>query len=267
MQVGESISPEMIAEIAHDESCYFCKSRQEPKEEANDLDDDPDDDSRFEGLEEEGVRFKNDSSKLGKAIGGTPPKRQIKADNAQLPSSVAAHHLIPGNAALKNSKFFLQKKYLWTSGKAKGNIGYNVNSRPNGVWLPGNYSMRGKWRNRSPAQKENYAFKSIEKWSAQFHDAHVDYSDLVRKSLDAVFNKLEERQSIICPDAKKKKKKKSDELSPMYVLVLRFHTISERMRRKLAFPVNKWFRNVFTSAFSLKYMNNISPPKRRSRRR
>jgi hypothetical protein len=55
-------------------------------------------------------------------------------------------------------------KYMKTDGKAKGNIGYNVNARTNGVWLPGNYGVRP--------------------WGAQFHDAHKQYSKFVRKVLD-----------------------------------------------------------------------------------
>ena len=270
-QVGESVSPVVTAESDHDNDCYFCKADQEPAEEENTLDDDPDDDSGFPGLVEEGVKFKNDASALGSALGKTPGKRSLSLNGDSFDSSVAAHHLIPGNAALKNSKFFLEKKYLWTGGKRKGNIGYNVNSEPNGQWLPGNYAQRPWGKDGAAFAKQtrltpaDYAFASIKKWRAQFHDAHKDYSEHVRLALDAVFNKLNRNESIVCPKAAKKKKGNPEEQSPMYSLVARFHTISGRMKRKLVFPPENWYRNIFTSRFSLQYMNEISPPKKRKR--
>src|SRR6266511_2337666 len=254
-QVGESVSPALTAESDHDEDCYFCKADKQPAEEENTLDDDPDDDSGFPGLVEKGVRFKNDASALGRALGGAPPVKSVPVDGEPFDSSVAAHHLIPGNASLKESKFFLQKKYLWTAGKKKGNIGYNVNSEPNGEWLPGNYAQRPWGKDGAAFEEGNevtpaeYAFASIRGWRAQFHDAHKDYSDHVRLALDAVFNKLNHNESIVCPKAAKKKKGKPEEQSPMYSLVARFHTISRRMKRKLVFPVENWFRNIFTSRF------------------
>jgi hypothetical protein len=264
-QIGETVDVKLIASNDHDDSCYFCGAEHDdPVEEENDVDDDPDDDAEFPGLELKGVKFKNDASKLGKAIGGTPDRRKVELNKKKYKSGVAAHHLIPGNAALKQSQFFLKKKYLWTSGKAKANIKYNVNSQPNGVWLPGNYAVR-PWSGKAPKFQGEYATSSIEKWERQFHDAHFDYSEHVRKSLDVVFSKLERSESIVCPKAAKKKGKKPEEQQPLYALVARFHTISGRMRRMLVFPYENWFRNVFTSRFSHAYMNAVSPPRKRAR--
>jgi len=261
-QIGERISPALIADINHDEDCYFCRSKEPPKEEENVVDDDPDEDSDFPGLMARGIKFKNDASKLGRALGGSPRHKKVTIDGKRYSSSVAAHHLIPGNASLKKSKFFKHKKYIWTEGKAKGNIGYDVNSEPNGVWLPGNYAVR-PWSGRPGSFQRDYAFESIEAWNAQFHDAHRAYSDEVRKALDAVYNKLAYNENIVCPEASKKKNERPEEKNPLYPLVARFHTISQRMKRKLVFPTRNWFRNIYTSRFSLEYMNRISPPKKR----
>jgi A nuclease family of the HNH/ENDO VII superfamily with conserved AHH len=271
-QIGESASPAMIADIKHDDECYFCNAKDEPKKEENVTEDDPDDDSEFPGLEEEGVKFKNDASALGRALGGSPGKKKAPVAGAgSFDSSTAAHHLVPGKASLKQSKFFLEKKYIWTEGAAKGNVGYNVNSAPNGEWLPGNYAQR-PWGTKGAAfaakarvSAQDYAFASIDTWEHQFHDSHEDYSIVVKQALDQVFDKLEHNETIVCPEAAKKKKDKPEEKSPLYLLVSRFHTISGRMRRMLKFPVENWFRNVFTSGFSLLYMNKVSPPKKRKR--
>ena len=147
-----------------------------------------------------------------------------------------------------------------------------MNARPNGEWLPGNYAQR-PWGAKGAAfeagsgvSPTDYARASIKHWRAQFHDAHEDYSDHVRLALDAVFNKLEHNESVVCPEAAKKKKGKPEEQNPLRSLVTRFHTISGRMRRKLVVPAENWFRNIYTSGFSLEYMNRISPPKKRGRR-
>ncbi len=262
-EIAESVSPDLIAEINHDESCYFCNSKNQPVNETNTSADDPDDDSAYPGLEEDGIRFKNNASALGSALGGAPGKKDVKVSAQSLASSTAAHHLIPGNAALKNSKFFLEKKYVWTDGSAQGNIGYNVNSGPNGVWLPGNYAQR-PWGKKGAAfaaakgvSATSYAFISINEWRSQFHDAHEDYSDLVRQALDQVFDKLQRNESIVCPEAAKKQDDDPKKKSPLYILVARFHSISGRMKKKLVFPTENWFKNVFTSAFSLEYMTAL----------
>lgn len=44
MQLGESVKVGVVADPGHDDACYFCKNRAEPKSETNDLKDDPDED-------------------------------------------------------------------------------------------------------------------------------------------------------------------------------------------------------------------------------
>jgi hypothetical protein len=68
----------------------------------------------------------------------------------EFPFVVAAHHLIPGNASLGESrlkKLMTKSSAARIAGKArriKNHIGYNVNGAHNGAWLPGNYAIRPK---------------------------------------------------------------------------------------------------------------------------
>jgi hypothetical protein len=269
MDLGEPVSVDIVASEGHDDSCYFCNSKEPPREEENEFIDNWDEDADLDGSAES-VKFKNDASKLGAAIGGTPGVREIvivktvpgakENTKTSCPVSVAAHHLIPGNAALKNSTLFKSEEYLWVDGKAKGNIGYNVNAAPNGVWLPGNYAMRpwgtggASFRSSTGHDPKEYAFLAIEKWGAQFHDAHKDYSDFVKDVLDKIYDKLEAKKELWCPEGKKKDPK-PDEREPLYVLVSRINTVSSRMKRMLVLPTYNWKKNIYTSRFSLAYMD------------
>jgi hypothetical protein len=255
----EAVSMAVSSE-SHDEDCYFCNAKKEPVPELNEFEEDPTDDGPVDG----GLKFKNDASKLGRAIGGCPDEKTIKLKADDHPVSVAAHHLIPGNASLKKSDLFKSNKYLWKDGKVNGNIGYNINSSPNGVWLPGNYACRpwgtngAAFTSRTSLGPEVYAFAAIKAWSAQFHDAHEDYSTFVTDVLDKIFQKLEKSESIWCPQAKKEDEDDPEKKKPLYILVNRLHTVSARMRRMLVFPTSNWKKNIWTSRFSLQYINALS---------
>jgi hypothetical protein len=228
----------------HDEDCYFCNRKKDPDPLVNDLDDED-----VDGLESEGVRFANSSSKLGTALGGRPDDHKVMSKG--FASRVAAHHLIPGNASLANSDIM---DYLWTDGEAAGNIGYNVNSRPNGVWLPGNYAIR-PWGTRGADAAMNpveYVVASVDSWRCQFHDAHEDYNDWVRGDLNKVAAKLEVGEDLWCPEADKNEDSKDRALVG---IVSRLHSISARLKRMLVFPTTGWRSNIFTSSFMLQYMS------------
>ena len=259
MDVGEAITVDISIEM-HDPECYFCNAKKEGKEEKNEIEESYPEDKDLDGLEPGGLKFKNDAAKLGAALGGKPGDKtfSLGEDLKPFPSSVAAHHLIPGNAALKPSKLF-NSEYLRVDGMAKGNIGYNVNATPNGVWLPGNYAQRPWGAGGAAFQAANpglapkdYAFMSISHWRAQFHDAHEDYSKFVVKCLNEIYDKLDNLQSIWCPEAKSKEDKPEDR--NLYALVNRLNTVSARMNRMLVFPTYNWKKNIFTSRFSSQYM-------------
>jgi hypothetical protein len=247
VEVGEAVAV-VVGDTGHDEDCYFCKAKEEPETVENDLEANPDDDAEGYG------GFKNDASKLGKSLGGSPAQRTASVDSKQLAITVAAHHLIPGNAALKKCQLFRSEEYLWLDGKKKGNIGYNVNAADNGVWLPGNYAIEG-WKAKLDSFKEDYAQSAIESWRAQFHDTHEIYSEFVLEALEKVYEKIDSVYCVKCPEAKEQKKKPSpEERPPLRALVTRLNTISARMRRMLVAPTLNWKKNVYTSSRSLRFM-------------
>ncbi|MFT6031333.1 MAG: hypothetical protein ACI8O8_003084 [Oleiphilaceae bacterium] len=105
-------------------------------------------------------------------------------------------------------------KYLHKDGPAPGNIGYNVNTKTNGVWSPGNYGVRlwvtggSVFEKNSSFEAKEFAFAAMEKWGCQFHDAHSDYNDFVEGVLDKIADKLRKNETIWCPEQKKKTKMK-----------------------------------------------------------
>jgi hypothetical protein len=258
MELGEDANPAVIADVDHDPDCYFCKP-EEPAENTNDLTAEPEEDEDLDGPEEpeESFKFKNDASKLGKNLGGDPGRKDVVVYDKPRPVSAAAHHLIPGNAAFAKSQLFKSKKYLWMDGNAKGNIGYNINGQPNGVWLPGNYAVR-PWSSLNPVFQNRYAFKAIEAWGRQFHDAHEAYSRFVLQALEEIFEKLDAGGTLWCPKAKKEEDKEPSERPPMYALVMRLNTVSQRMKRMLVVPTTSWKANVYTSTRSLTFMNETA---------
>lgn len=243
-----------VIDNRHDDDCYFCNAASEVATETNDLTASPEEDEDLDGAVEEPLKFKNDSGKLGTALGGCPDPKTTNVWGGTRAVSVAAHHLIPGNAALKKSQLFQSGEYLWKDGAAKGNIGYNVNSRPNGIWLPGNYAVR-PWSPKFEPQKKTYAFAAIRLWGCQFHDAHEQYSTKVLEALDKLYDKLEDGASMWCPEASAKEKPSPEERQNLYAIVARLHTISGRMARMLRYPTSSWKRNIYTSRFSQAFMS------------
>ncbi|WLQ14333.1 AHH domain-containing protein [Hahella aquimaris] len=255
MELGEPITEPEIASENHDESCYFCRQEPQLTTEENVLTDDIDEDKEaMEGSLGE-YKFKNDAGKLGKALGGKPNARKVTLNGHTLDAAVAAHHLIPGNASLKKSRSLM--RYLHIDGKAEGNIGYNINSLPNGVWSPGNYGVRpwgtegASFQRDTGIEPKDFAFSAMEAWRCQFHDAHEDYSDFVKGVLDKIADKLRAQETIWCPEQKHKEPEKTQ----IFALVNRLNTVSRRMNRLLVFPTRNWRRNIFTSRFSIMYMN------------
>jgi len=254
MEVGEA-SAVAIASEDHDKDCYFCKASDKPTTETNDLIDNPDEDQAEmeDSLGE--YKFKNDAGKLGTALGGKPAAKVVTLGGKPYDAAVAAHHLIPGNAALKKSPLM---KFLWKDGKAEGNIGYNVNAKTNGVWSPGNYGVRpwgadGKAfeKGANGATAKDFAFVAMEAWGCQFHDAHEKYSKFVEGVLNKINDKLKANETLWCPEQKKKDK---DKPTQMFEIVGRLNTVSARMKRMLTFPTTGWKSNVYTSRFVEDYM-------------
>jgi len=266
MDLGEKASiGSIITEMHDEETCVFCQATEPPKEIINEFVDDHDGDVEAEiGDNVPTYKFKNDAGRLGKAMGGKLEAKAVRLNNKMFDASVAAHHLIPGNASLKNSELFMSEEYLWKDGKAKGNIGYDINTKANGLWSPGNYGVRPWGTEGSKFEAGNrgleakdFAFAAMETWGTQFHDAHPKYSEFVKDCLDKVFDKLEAQEEIWCLEAKKREKS-PEEKDPLYPLVRRLDTISARMKRMLEFPTTNWKRNIYTSRFVEQYMDEES---------
>jgi hypothetical protein len=200
MRVGEAAVAVDVSSERHDEDCCFCNAEDGPPEEkVNEFDDEYEEDSDLDGMAPEGIKFKNDAGKLGTACGGCPDGRSIRLGKSHFDVGVAAHHLIPGNAALKRSDLFASNKYLWID----GNIGYNIDSAANGVRLPGNYAYRpwgadgSVFHDNEGVAPHEYDLAGINVWGAQFHDAHGDYSEFVVSVLDKICEKMDDGETML----------------------------------------------------------------------
>jgi len=195
---------------------------------------------------------------LNQAHVHVPASPTEKVEEASLPYTVAAHHLIPGNAALKTSSLY---EFLKKDGKVKsqaGNewkisafAGYNVNGCHNGVWLPGSYAIRAgtsvmkdTWsvlRGRVPVWCMNYAAAVTKVADGQFHDTHVTYSEKVQERLDDLATLLFKHLDV-CKACKGKK-----ELPPPYRVKASLYAISETLKGKVKARPEAWKGPWFTS--------------------
>jgi len=277
MELGEAAVVDVVPDENHNpDTCYFCQQSKPVKDEENILSDELDEDAAQNLVSTDGLVFKNDAAKLGRALEDQGWKQELftvvlsrKIQNGETellscPVVTAAHHLIPGNAALKKSRLFKAGKYLRTNGMAAGNIGYNVNKGENGVWLPGNYAMRpwgtgGKeFTAKHGVSAQDYANASM-KVAGQFHDAHEDYSYFVRRCLDKVSEKLDAAKT--CEHAPKDKDAVAQ--GNLHSLISRLDGISSRMKRMLSKTASaaqikqQWRKNIFTSKFVGSYTTSL----------
>lgn len=166
----------------------------------------------------------------------------------RLPVRCAAHHLIPAQEALKDSDLVPFMVHKDTPEDVKGgsvegvlsrDVGYNVNGRENGVYLPGSYAVgggRGGLRVWSTTDEPDVEEEDLPenadscgsayltgdpdtmdqhtpKWQyvkqamllapGQFHDRHADYSREVQLKLNTIAARLakqyEDREAANCP--------------------------------------------------------------------
>jgi A nuclease family of the HNH/ENDO VII superfamily with conserved AHH len=229
--IGESVFVPDLS--AGKDDCWYCKKPKE-KDVENDLAEDPTSLGRAEN------DLKNDSSKLGTAL-GFRPTWSITVPDVDQPVDVtpAAHHLIPGNASLKEVPNLL--KYMKKGQVVRGDIGYDVNSRENGVWLPGSYAVTArsvhdtKWSDY--AHQDSYALAAMKRAGGQFHDAHPRYSLKVKSALNQIADRIKVRHPEKCPGCDETL---SDKARPPYGLVGRLNALSRVQRRFLSGPPRKW---------------------------
>lgn len=238
MELGETIAIAIANLISESkEDCWYCKEKPEKTEIQNQLNEDPD----SLGLPPPENDLKNASSRLGENL-GLRPNWIINKPNSDNKTEVVpgAHHLIPGNASLNKAKTLL--KYIKKGDKINGDIGYDVNCRENGVWLPGNYGVREgasdfkiKWSQYQ--YQEEYAINAMKKANAQFHDAHNKYSQRVLKTLEEIAGKIVVNMPDKCPVCKNTVE---DKARPPYGLVGRLNACSRHHRRFLSGSSRKW---------------------------
>jgi len=189
------------------------------------------------------------------------------------PYTVAAHHLIPGNASLKGSQ--LDRRYMTKGGKTnlrgqsvtiKENIGYNINGAHNGVWLPGNYALTAGALKEivGVAQKWSRYSRSNEGWAADyiagsckvaggmFHDTHSTYSRAVRAWLNKIATMLDHHLSAceVCAE-----NSKEGSIPPPYQIKTRLYGVSTFLRMRTQAHPSRWSRNLVT--FSPRWIEAI----------
>jgi hypothetical protein len=171
--------------------------------------------------------------------------------------TVAAHHLIPGDASLAPSNL---KKYMTKgdsvevdTGSGSSNktirkhIGYNVNGAHNGVWLPGNYYIRA---GTSPIPGTTWSELGDNPWclhyvaavskaaGGQIHDAHTQYSAAVEDLLNKIALRLSRHE---CDDCK------TGEINPPFQIKGRLYSLSAFFRSQVTRQPSGWKRPWFTS--------------------
>jgi hypothetical protein len=239
MEIGEPVGV-VVSALSPGEKCWACES-DPPEQRTNNLNEDPD------SIGEPENNLTNDSSALGSNLGHRPTWTISvpDEDNGQKITRScdvvpAAHHLIPGNASLKNVPKMLDLIEA-SRGKIQADIGYDINSAQNGIWLPANYGVRAdsafgkKWKGYS--FKDDYARAAMKRAGAQFHDAHPTYSDNTIRTLRSIADKVNLKKPQKCGVCDKEI---SEEARPPYGLVGRLNGVSRMHRQFLAGPVRKW---------------------------
>ena len=307
METCELISKADIKEI--EDNCHFNeKQKGGPKREKEDVLDDDEDGVQEIQSNDGGTLGKNlESGLAGVADGGPystakelePFLKEQKANDSErgrrtrlrlksykdlqagdFPLTVAAHHLIPGNASLYATDAKLLP-YLEDGGKVKttnkkrnvtieGHIGYDVNGSHNGVWLPGNYAIHKQRKERIvkgrriPARadtspKPGWSWSALgrggyEEWQfsyvagackaghGQFHDSHASpYSETVTGEILKISTALNVHLDGEC------KKCTGAKVPPPFRIKLKLYAISQRLRDFVMGPPDAWKKPWFTS--------------------
>ena len=189
----------------------------------------------------------------------------------------APHHLIPGNESLKNSgvvpflgdknaiKHFGEESHI----KDGMTVGYDVNDAKNWVWLPSPYalSMSNQWpsdgglevikkrkgqriANETEALRMAYVAAAIDaSGNKQFHMRHKEYSREVRKSLNAIGERLDDMMDEACPIAVKNTQ--DEKTDPPMGLPSRLDALSDNLRNLLTGTV--WRSPIFTDKLTKQY--------------
>lgn len=235
-QIGEGVGSAVIKNTNVD--CWFCTESPKGKNLKNSEIADPDTSNYETETSVPENDEKNKSSALGKNLGNRPNWTLFCPDK-NLPTEIVpgAHHCIPGKAAFGEVLKMGLKNYIREGGKfgLSSDIGYSINHSNNGVWLPGNYGVRGgkghykkTWSAYGKSFQQEYSKRAIKATNRQFHDTHSDYNEQAHTTLEDIMNKLGELKQTcpICNDP-------HDKTRPPYGLVGRLDWASSLYRRVL----------------------------------
>lgn len=295
MELGEEVA---IAEVDTDDwTCPF--SHDKPGTVANELDTDP---------AKLGTRMANGTSTRlwDDSSGQVQPKKvdvekQTASDaikepyevyvaldhlgnSVRMPFSVAAHHLIPGEASLPKSSLI---NYVKGGKVISSDIGYGVNGRENGIWLPTHHALSQKMpilpystRKHSyaslssegndmvPSVVSLYTQAVMEQATCQFHDDHTratDYSNFVVKVLNKIQTNLATIKNYNCKKCMQAKSN-GGKLPPPHSLVHRLNMVSSRLASFLTGPAAGWRPPVYTSPHARSWANSSRRLALRNRR-
>lgn len=237
--------------IEKKDPCWFCEEKPADNDKCNnvEVEDPASPEGKTAGPENSET---NDASLLGGNLGSRPrwniyhkvdPEDPITS-GTQTEIVPAAHHLLPGNASV-NKAAPLHKYMLW-EGKnplgLKGPIGYDINNKENGVWLPGNYAVRKEtdfkqnWSQFESGFQTAYAKAAMKTaGNLQLHDAHTAYNKNVLKTLQDIAKKLDAMwvDRSKCPICKKEMQDRNE---PPYGLVGRLNRLSSEHKKALTYP-------------------------------
>jgi hypothetical protein len=179
-----------------------------------------------------------------------------------VPFSVSAHHLIPADDALPKSSLI---NYVKGGKIISSDIGYGVNGRENGIWLPTHHAASQNmpvlpYETQASAYADlssdgnamvgsfvtRYTESVMETTRSQFHDAHPDYSVFVQKVLDKIQTNLATIKNFNCKKCQDAKAN-GGKLPPPHGLVHRLNNVSSRLASFLVGPPLGWRAPVYTS--------------------
>jgi endogenous inhibitor of DNA gyrase (YacG/DUF329 family) len=258
-QIGESIAVIIGNQSAEATSpCWFCEEDASGRELVNNEVADPDtsDADPVDLVPENNEQ--NSSSELGTNLGSRPKWHIPNPLNESESTEVipGAHHCIPGGASLAKATDL--HKFMRKGEHYRSDIGYNVNDKENGVWLPGNYAVRSDaaefnyktWSAQTTMFQNQYVLYAVQRSGGrQFHDAHRKYNRLAKKSLLALAGKMKLPTDEACPVCEKKKEQK--DRSP-FGLVGRLHKISREYRAMLQSPTARTVQAGFYTSSKMK---------------
>lgn len=268
-QLGEAVAVDTASAKHNEKTCPFC-SEDESKSIDNDLVNDA---SKLRTSCHEADRTgkpepcTGESGSDGWCVVYTHPE----TGNDELSElRTNPHHLIPGNASLKGQKY--QSPLLECIEKSKGtitgDIGYDVNKKENGIWLPtilenfyAGYSgvdpIAGiKWgalTKRYPKEQFSMAEAAMFEAKRQFHDTHEDYSEHVKERLQKLMDKTISRKRS-CPEAGPKEK---PDVPPPFGLVDWMDSLSHRLAGFLKGPPERWRHPIWTSRHAKEFVAKL----------